>query len=357
MHLHNSAVRKVSLLPLHSGKAPSWLMKRMMRLGRAICETIVLFYRRDELLKRLADPFWFQSLGCVLGFDWHSSGITTTVCGAIKAGLQPVMDELGVYVCGGKGKVSRNTPDEIKLIGEKSGIDVVNLMKVSRLTAKIDSACIQDCFELYHHTFIFTKEGKWTVIQQGMNPSLKMARRYHWFSDDVKCITEEPHSAICCDVKVNPLNLVAEESKKVRKTLVDMAYENPYLIAKDVLVMQKEHDIKNRKLIEASLWKLCENAPQDFEDLVLIKGMGKESLRALSLVSEIVFGERPAYKDPVRYSFAHGGKDGHPYPVKREVYDRTISFMEEVLSKTKLNSVEKDKSYYLLKKLSVVWRG
>lgn len=347
---------KTTLLPLHSGKAPFWLIQRMAKLGRSICEAIVLFYGRDELLRRLSDPLWFQAMGCVLGFDWHSSGVTTTLCGALKTGLLPVMDELGIFICGGKGKSSLKTPDEIRRFGEKTGINVENLIKTSKLVAKIDSSCIQDGFDLYHHTFIFTQDGKWCVIQQGMNPEIKKARRYHWFSEDVKDMVNEPHTAVCCDVKVKAMNLVAEESRGARSAFLRMARESPHLIMKEILVMPDEHHIKNKKLIEASLWKLYENAPENFEDILLIRGMGKESIRALALVSEIIFGEKVAYKDPVRYSFAHGGKDGHPYPLRRDIYDRTISFMEEILSRAKLNPVERDRSYSYLKKLGTLWR-
>ncbi len=343
---------KTATLPLHYGECPKWLMERMIRLGRAICEAVVVFYGRDELLRRLSDPFWFQSLGCILGFDWHSSGITTTLCGAIKFGLAPVMNELGVYVCGGKGKSSLRTPEEILFFCEKNGFDGDFFVKISRLSAKVDSVCLQDGFELYHHTFIFTKDGKWAVIQQGMCPEIKMARRYHWFSDDVKSMVEEPHSAICCDLKRRALNLIHRDSRRLRERTTDikeLAIANSGLS----LIMQKEHKIRDKglrlKKIEETVRTVIERNPQTFEELLLIKGMGKEGIRALVLLAELIFGEKPSYEDPVRFSFAHGGKDGHPYRVKREIYDNTISFMEEVLRKAKINPVEKDRAFKSLK--------
>jgi hypothetical protein len=344
---------RTATLPLHYGSAPKWLMDRMIKLGRAICEAVVIYYGRDELLKRLSDPFWFQSLGCILGFDWHSSGVTTTVCGAIKFGLAPLMDELGVYVCGGKGKRSLKTPEEILFFSEKNGFDGDFFVRISRLSAKVDSICLQDGFELYHHTFIFTKDGKWAVIQQGMCPEMKIARRYHWFSEDIKSMVEEPHSAVCCDIKRKVLNLVHRDSRGLRERTLNltMAVTSQGLS----LIMPKEHEIKDKKItlkkIEETLRKVVENNPQTFEELILIKGLGKESMRALVLLAELIFGEKPSFEDPVRFSFAHGGKDGHPYPVKRELYDKTIYFMEDLLRKAKINPVEKDKAFKSLKLL------
>lgn len=342
---------RTAILPLHYGSAPKWLMERMIRLGRAICEAVVLYYGRDELLRRLSDPFWFQSLGCILGFDWHSSGVTTTVCGALKFGLAPLMDELGVYICGGKGKNSLKTPEEIIFFSEKNGFDGNFFVRMSRLSAKVDSVCLQDGFELYHHTFIFTKDGKWAVIQQGMCPEMKIARRYHWFSEDVKSMVEEPHSAICCDLKRKTLNLVHRDSRRLReRTLnIKMAAAHQGLS----LIMPKEHEIRDKKIrlkkIEETLINLIEKNPETFEELILIKGMGKESIRALVLLAELLFGDKPSFEDPVKFSFAHGGKDGHPYPVKRDLYDKTISFMEEILGKAKINPLEKDKAFKSLK--------
>lgn len=352
-----------ALLPLHYGSAPKWLMEKMIRLGRAICEAVVIFYGRDELLRRLSDPFWFQSLGCLLGFDWHSSGLTTTLCGALKAGLYPVMDELGVYLCGGKGKTSLKTPQEIIAISDRTGLDGNFFVRMSKLSAKVDSVCLQDGFDLYHHTFIFTKDGKWAVIQQGMCPEMKLARRYHWFSDDVKSPVEEPHSAIWSPLKrKNVLNLIAKESRDVReatikiKDLLELRNEKLWRLPPE-LVMPYFHPVKERekymKKIDESLRKLEENQPQTYEDLVLIKGMGKESIRALTLLSEVLCGAKPSFEDPVRYSFAHGGKDGHPYPVKRDVYEKTISFMEEVLKKARMNEVEKERALQRLKNLTL----
>ncbi len=343
---------KTALLPLHSGEAPKWLMERMIKLGRAICEGIIIFYGRDELLRRLGDPFWFQALGCVLGYDWHSSGLTTTVCGALKAGLNPIMHETGFFICGGKGKTSLKTPEEIDFISDRFGLDGDYFIRMSRLSAKVDSACLQDGFELYHHTFIFTEDGKWAVIQPGMCPEIRLARRYHWLSTELESMVEEPHSAICCDIKRNPLNLVAQESRKVRENIVALKAEGKEVMKElkgKTLIMPPSHWIDNKPLylkkIDESIRMVEEGNPQSFEDLLLIKGMGKESIRALSLVSELLFGTPPSFKDPVRYSFAHGGKDGHPYPVRRDLYDRTISFMEEIIRKAKINPLEKDRAF------------
>lgn len=351
----NKSLMRTAVLPLHYGSAPKWLMERMINLGRGICEAIVIFYGRDELLMRLSDPFWFQSFGCILGFDWHSSGLTTTLCGAIKFGLAPLTDELGVYICGGKGKTSLKAPEEIIFFSEKNGLNGDFFVRMSKLSAKVDSVCLQDGFELYHHTFIFTKDGKWAVVQQGMCPELKLARRYHWFSEDISCIVEEPHSAICCDIKRPTLNLVHRDSKRLRERTLNI--KELAVASKGLsLVMPKEHHIKDKKLnlrkIEETVRKVIEKNPQRFEDIILIKGLGKEGMRALVLLTELLFGEKPSFEDPVRYSFAHGGKDGHPYRVKRDVYESTISFMEEVLKRSRINPVEKEKAFKTLKLFS-----
>lgn len=336
-------------LPLHRGRAPRWLFDRMVKLTRNILELMLAELPKETILARLSDPYWFQSLGCVLGFDWHSSGLTTTVCGALKEACSSLGPEAGLHVAGGKGRVSRRTPDEIRLMCEQIGLDAGRLIYASRISAKVDSSCIQDGFTIYHHTFIFTREGKWCVIQQGMNPSLRMARRYHWLGERVKSFVNEPHTAICCDITHPTLNLVASESLQVREISHDLCLESAdkayRLILKIAsseasLKMPARHHLVVRDFnpgrLKPILHKIYEHQPACFENLLSISGVGAKTLRALALVSELVYGEAPSYKDPARFAFAHGGKDGHPYPVDRLTYDRTIEIVRKAIASARI---------------------
>ncbi len=326
-------------LPLHYGKAPRWLFSRMTKLGGAISELIVNEYGQEELLRRLSDPFWFQAFGCVLGFDWHSSGLTTTVCGALKIALKE--RNLGVQVCGGKGSTSLKTPQEI----ENTNLNLTTrkieeLKKASRLSAKVDNALLQDGFQLYHHTFIFTEQGKWAVIQQGLNGT--WARRYHWLHS--KNLIEEPHSGFYSDhIQDSVLNLTAKESRQTREKSLEIVKEGEF----KVLVMPKRHEIKSIDLDKRGiefLKKVHDLQPETYEDLLLVRGMGPKTIRALALVSNIVYGTEVSWKDPVKYSYAHGGKDGTPYPVDKSIYDKSIIFLEDVLKQAKLDKYTKLKA-------------
>ncbi len=344
-------------LPLHTGKAPRWLFNRMVKLARYITEYIITEFSPEEFLNKIADPFWFQAFGAVLGFDWHSSGLTTTVCGALKEALKPVEKEFGIFIAGGKGGTSRKTPDEILQKGEYININPEILIYASKLSAKVDNTALQDGFQLYHHTFIFTTNGRWAVIQQGMNPEIRYARRYHWLSSHLKSFVEEPHFAICCDIKTKTLNLVAKESKQTQKVITTLSNEKPEKILNELnyiekLSLPRRHFITPEDIDKNRLYKILlktyETKPDNFEKLLGISGLGPKTLRALTLVSELIYGTKPSYKDPVRFSFAHGGKDGHPYPVDRETYDRTIEILRKSIEKIKIDRSEKNKALYRL---------
>jgi len=297
-------------LPLHGGRVPKWLGDRMTRLGAVLCEAIIHHYGRDELLRRLAHPFWFQSFGAVMGMDWHSSGITTSVVGALKRGLNPMSRELGIHVCGGRGAHSRKTPQELTAIGERVGIDGSALATASRLVAKVDSAAVQDGYQLYHHVFLFTASGSWSVVQQGMNDETSTARRYHWLSENMKSFVDEPHDAVCCDVQGATLNLVASESRDVRRTSVELAALPPAttlnaiekipdlrLPARHMLFPELDVDTRHLSKI---LLKTYERAPEDFETLLGMEGVGPKTLRALALASELIYGTQASTRDPAR---------------------------------------------------------
>lgn len=353
----------VADLPLHGGHAPRWLFSRMVRLSRALVQVIVRDFGPEEVLKRLADPFWFQAFGCVLGFDWHSSGLTTTVCGALKEGLKPVALELGLFVCGGKARASRRTPEEIIAWAERAALpqDFAFLTQASRLAAKVDNTALQDGYQLYHHVFIFTKTGQWAVIQQGMNETNRYARRYHWLGSEVESFVLEPHSAIATQKREKEvLNFVARESLSAQKTLVKLAHRKPEENLQELaqvarLALPRRHGLAERDLLPKGLKKVLlktyEERPANFEALLGVEGLGPKSLRALALLSELVYGEPVAKEDPARYAFAHGGKDGHPFPVDRKVYDQSIAYLEEILDKAKLNWQEKDKAFRRLHQL------
>ena len=368
-------VKKVGIteLPLHWGKTPKWLFKRMVKLSNSIIKIIVYEYGEDELLKRLSNPFWFQALSCVLGYDWHSSGTTTVTTAVLKAVSKP--EELGIGVAGGKGKISRKTPEEIEKISEifnLSSKKVEKLKYASKLSAKIDNTAIQAGYPLYHHAFFFTEKGKWVVIQQGMSVQDRTARRYHWISDQVKSFVEEPHAAICCDIKQkNVLNMVAKESKEARKVCVDLVKEGPKRIKNDLLSLKPVYQKslreflpgKSRKKSIVHVLKMPKNVnwnglkeaydfqPKNYEELISLKGIGPATVRGLALVSEIIYGSPPSWRDPVRFSFAYGGKDRVPRPIDRKAMDESIRFLDEVLKQTELNKKEKLEAFKRLRSI------
>ncbi|WP_349431340.1 DUF763 domain-containing protein [Methylomarinum sp. Ch1-1] len=339
-----------SQLPLHSGRAPRWLFERMTRLAREIICHLVSEYGAEGALRRLADPFWFQAFGCVLGFDWHSSGVTTTTCGAVKEGIKGLEHELGFYVAGGKGRVSRKTPEEIQQTCEKTGYDAEKLVNASRLSAKVDSSALQDGYQIYHHAFFFSKAGRWCVVQQGMNEASGMARRYHWLGDEQTDFVNEPHAAVCCDHRGKALNFVARESKISRERVTQLAAQpdrevEHVMLRRQELLMPKRHWVRsediNPKYLHKILLKTYEQAPADFASLLAIRGVGPKTLRALALTAELIYGTKTSVRDPARFSFAHGGKDGTPFPVDRENYDKTIEILHAALHKAKVDRSEK----------------
>ncbi|MGB9598707.1 MAG: DUF763 domain-containing protein [Minisyncoccales bacterium] len=371
----------IATVPLDYGRCPRWLFERMKRLSRGIVLVIVEEFGVEEFLRRLSDPIWFQSLGCVIGFDWNSSGLTTTTLGALKGGLRGLESELGIFVCGGKGKTSRKTPEQIQKWGEFLGWEkekIDKLVYASKISAKVDSCLIQAGFQIYHHNFIFTKDGKFAVVQQGMNTEIQKARRYHWLSLKVKDFTEEPHSAIVSDVKLKPLNLVARESRKNKKISVELVREEPKTFLRDIkliteksntLMRQKRlpgfcemelrdvefyhHPVEKEKFDLKRLKMIIEKAhflkPENFENLLMTEGVGPKTIRALSLVSEIIYGAKPSYEDPARYSFAHGGKDGTPYPICKKAYDQTLAVLERGIKKAEISNREKIEAQRRLK--------
>jgi len=351
----------VANLPLHYGKAPRWLFDRMVKLAREITIAIVADFGPEEMLRRLSHPFWFQAFGCILGFDWHSSGVTTTLCGALKEGLKGLEQDLGLFIAGGKGKTSRLTPSEIEKWGNLILVDPAPLVYASRMSAKVDSSAVQDGYQLYHHNFLFTTKGSWTVIQQGMNETTRYARRYHWLGEKVASFVNEPHSAILSETRGTALNLIASESDPARITITDIATsQKPQEILADLkklktLNLPAHHPIGVQDLHPESLSKILlstyERQPQDFEQLLGLTGVGPKTIRALSLISELVYGVAPSYQDPARYSFAHGGKDGHPYPVDRKTYDQSIELLAKAIHKTRIGIREKNEAMSRLNKL------
>jgi hypothetical protein len=359
-------------LPLHGGRVPPWLATRMTRLGTVMSEAIVQHYGRDELLRRLAHPFWFQSFGAVMGMDWHSSGITTSVLGALKRGLTPLAGELGIHVCGGRGKHSRQTPHELVTIGERVGIDGAGLATASRLVAKVDSAAVQDGFDLYLHGFIVTDDGRWTVIQQGMNDGRRQARRYHWLSEGLTDFVDEPHAAIDGRHQGEIVNLTAHRAAASRRAQLDLLRDigpdgiarewsmmtarehalpspatpppDPQLSLLPHLSLPDHHDVRPEDVVarrlHASLAAAAERGPTDFSNLLLVPGIGARTVRALALVAEVLHGTPCRFSDPARFSFAHGGKDRHPFPVPIKVYDQTIQVLKSAVQKAKLGGDE-----------------
>jgi hypothetical protein len=337
-------------MPLHWGKAPAWLFQRMVKLCRAVTEIVVTDYGRDELLRRFSDPVWFQSFGCVLGFDWHSSGVTTTVCGALKEAVKGQETSLGLYVCGGKGGASRKTPGEIEGFSEQFGLDADRLVKASRLSAKVDSAALQDGFQIYQHVFIGTTEGRWAVVQQGMNTDTRWARRYHWLSEGLEDFVCEPHEGIACDHVGRPLNMVAFEARTARQAVAAISSRSPEVTVKELekiraLAMPERHPVgladMSSKYLQKALVGTYEKPPGDFSALLLQPGVGPKTIRALALIAEVAHGAPLSFRDPVTYSFAVGGKDGWPYPVDRNAYDRSVTFLEKGIRDAKLGNKEK----------------
>jgi hypothetical protein len=365
----------VANLPLHGGKAPPWLFKRMKLLAGALVDTIVYEYSQDEFLRRISDPYWFQALSCVLGFDWHSSGTTTTTTGALKASISPELH--GIGAAGGKGKSSRKAPMDIEKSGDVLSLSTAKIGELkyaSKMSAKVDNALVQDGYQLYHHALFFTEKGNWAVVQQGMNDSY--ARRYHWLSDGVASFACEPHSAICAERKMETvLDLTSRESAENREVTLDLVKDGPSHFMKYTkqrtlsdflgqseatdftlqpqaeLSMPRHHEVlpvdigKNGML---ALKMAYEIQPESYEELIALKGMGPKRIRALALISDLIYGATPSWKDPARYSFAHGGKDGYPYPVDRDTFDHSIATLRDAVESAKLDKLEK---YNAIKRL------
>ena len=355
-------------LPLHGGRVPPWLAARMSSLGAIVTQAIVHHYGRDEFLRRLSHPFWFQSFGAVMGMDWHSSGITTSVIGALKRGLKPLEGELGLHVCGGRGQHSRKTPDELRGLGERKGFDAPRLVRASRLVAKVDSAGVQDGFDLYLHGFFVTDDGKWTVVQQGMNGDKRQARRYHWHSEQLKSFVDAPHSAIDGPAQGEIVNLTDHRAERSRTAQLELLSElGPDRIVSELaaidgkqpaqamlphLVMPAHHDVRSSDVfsrrLHGTLAAAAERGPLDFPDLLLTPGVGLRTVRSLAMVAEVVHGAPYRFADPARFSLAHGGKDRHPYPVPIKVYDETIRVLKSAVQNAKLG---RDEEMQALKRL------
>ena len=375
----------VATIPLDYGRCPKWLFERMKRLSRGIVLAIREEFGLEEILRRLSDPVWFQSLGCVIGFDYNSSGLTTTTLGALKEGLRGLESELGLFVCGGKGKTSRKTPQQIQEWGEflhLSQEKIDKLIYASKISAKVDSSLIQDNFSIYHHNLIFTESGQWNVIQQGMSVDLQKARRYHWLSSSLQNFTELPHSGIISDVRTNPLNLTARESRENKEISTELVKEEPKTFLRDIkLVTEKSnsltkqkrlggfaemelrnvefhwHPVVNEKFdlkrLEKTIFFAKSQSPGNFEQLLALKGIGPKTIRALSLVSEIIYGARPSYEDPARYSFCVGGKDGTPTPINLPVYNKLLETIEKGIQKSKISIREKTEAQKRLNNLNL----
>ncbi len=343
-------------LPLHYGKVPPWLYERMGLLGGAIVEAIIIEYGRAAVLQKLSDPAWFQSLGCVLGMDWHSSGITTSVMGALKGAINKRSAELGIYICGGKGKHSKETPNELMRIAERTGLDGNLLVRNSKLTAKVDNNAIQDGFQIYLHSFILSKEGDWAVVQQGMNDASGYARRYHWHSPSITSFVEEPHSFIYGPNQGQIMNITHKEAADTRDTMLLLTKEKPQELIEQVksIILPGHHDVKEKdvdlKRLGSVLAVAYEKEGLDIESLLLLEGLGPRTLQSLVLVSEVIHGTASRFEDPARFSFAHGGKDGHPFPVPTMVYDETIQTLKHAVEKAKLGNSDKNEAIKNLSK-------
>ncbi|MBI2421175.1 MAG: DUF763 domain-containing protein [Candidatus Levybacteria bacterium] len=394
--------RGIATFTLDNGKCPPWLFERMVKLGRSMTDVLIEEYGPDEYIKRIADPVWFQSLGTVLAFDWNASGLTTILTAALKEAIRGREKELGIFIAGGKGATSRKTPDQIAEWGRVLSLPQTvtdKLVYSSKMSAKVDSSLIQDDYTLYHHAFFFSRNGVWTVVQQGMNTENATARRYHWYSDNPADITftEEPHKGIASQLfREQTRNLVAKKSKKNKDISIELVDSGYKTLMKDIELLRKHsgavsrmiafkqnsshsaialqgqalggyvgqqefvfaefdgvefahhqvemEDFTKSKYLEKILQKVTYETPADFESLLSIKGVGGKTIRALSLVSEIIYGAEPSYQDPARYSFAHGGKDATPYPIDRQTYDQTIEILQTTVRKAKINPIEKDKA-------------
>ena len=334
-------------LPLHGGRVPPWLAERMTALGTGISEVVIHHYGASELLSRLSDPFWFQALGCVMGMDWHSSGITTSVLGALKRGLNPRSRELGIFVCGGRGRHSRKTPAELREIAEHTGLDGEQLVRASRLAAKIDNNAIADGFQLYLHGFIATQSGEWAIVQQGMNDSTGLARRYHWHSATVRDFTSDPHAAIVGEHQGTIMNLVDRQAHPAQNTLLEIAKDSPEITLREArkLTLPRHHEVRSDnidlKRLGAVLAVAYERDLRDFASLLLLENLGPRTLQSLALIAEVVHGTPTRFADPARFSFAHGGKDGHPFPVPLKTYDESLSLLRRSLHQARLGHSDK----------------
>jgi uncharacterized protein len=335
-------------LPLHGGRAPAWLFERMTKLAREMSLAMIAAEGPHGVLRRVADPVWFQAFGCVLGFDWHSSGLTTTTTGALKEGLRGLEEQTGLAVAGGKGKTSRRTPMEVEAACETFGSDAASLVRASKMAAKVDSAAVQDGYELYHHAFLHSRDGGWAVVQQGMNDGNKMARRYHWHQP--RRFDSDPHAAVAGDATDDILNLVASEAEPNRTIAVELAREHPHKVATELermrtLDMPRHHHIRVADLhpgrIERILLNAYEAQPAQYTDLLAVAGVGAKGLRALALVAELTYGEPASVRDPVSYAFAHGGKDGTPFPVDRGTYDATIASLKRIVEDAEAGRTDK----------------
>src|SRR3954447_8805260 len=350
-------------LPLHTGKAPPWLFQRMTRLAREVVVFMAEEFGTAEILRRLADPHWFQAFACVLGFDWHSSGVTTTATGALKMAVKGMEHDLGLWVPGGKGAPAGKPRAEIAVACERLGRDPAPLVRASKLSAKVDNSAVQSGHQLYHHSFVFIADGSWCVVQQGMSDETSTARRFHWLSEGISSFVEEPHAAVCDDSRGVLVNFVAEDSAEARAATVEIATSAPDTTVKTLdhaaeLVMPRRHELKladvNPRYLDKILLKTYERAPRDFEELLGIEGVGPKTLRALALVAELVHGTSASTKDPARYAFAHGGKDGTPFPVDRETYDNTIAVLRDAVNQAKVDRSERVKAFARLARLEAV---
>jgi len=360
-------------LPLHGGQAPSWLTSRMRKLAREIVSIMIEEYGTDMLIRRLSDPYWFQAFGCVLAYDWHSSGVTTVVTGILKGALSP--EDHGVALCGGKGRTSRKTPSDIEVVGGKFGFcqkKIDDLIYTSRLIAKVDNSAIQAGYQLYHHSFLVTEDAKWAVVQQGMSNLERSARRYHWLSENTRSFVVEPHCAIACNTKRDrALNMVARQSEAARKASVDLAKEPTkklFSLIQSTIKPQNQASLQTwlpkttdpwmqsqttlnmpRNINWDTLARIYEFQPKNYEELLSIQGVGPATVRGLALVAELVYGEEPSWEDPVKFSFAYGGKDGVPYPVDRKAMDQSIEILRETVQEAKIGSIERIQSLKLLR--------
>jgi uncharacterized protein len=334
-------------LPLHGGRVPAWLAQRMTTLGSGIVESVLYHYGDSALLSRLSDPFWFQALGSVMGMDWHSSGITTSVLGALKRGINPRANELGIWICGGRGRHSRKTPDELRAVAHTTGANGEALVRASRLAARVDNNAVQDGFQIYLHGFIVSRAGEWAIVQQGLNDATGMARRYHWHSATVKDFVVEPHTAIIGENRGAIMNLVDREAQPAQHAMVALSHERPEIVLNEArtLRMPAHHNVREKdvdlKRLGAVLAVAHEQQFRDFASLLLMENLGPRTLQSLALVAEVVHGTPTRFTDPARFSFAHGGKDGHPFPVPLKTYDESIAVLRRALDTAKLGNSDK----------------